>query len=113
MLGKEAEDLALNLLKKQGLHPITQNWHAKGGELDLVMLDGDTVVFIEVRYRKQAKYGSAIESINWRKQQRIIIAAQHFLVNNLKWQNYNCRFDVVIFDGKNSSKWLKSAFDGI
>jgi len=113
MLGKQAEDLALNWLIEQNLKLVTQNFHAKGGEIDLIMLDDNILVFVEVRYRKQSKYGSAVESVNWRKQQRIIVAAQYFLVKNSQWQNHDCRFDVVVFEGNNSPQWFKSAFNGV
>jgi len=117
MQGFEAENIALQLLQKQGLKLLAQNWYAKGGELDLVMLEElsskqeTTLIFVEVRYRKQAKYGSAAESVNMRKQQRIITAATQFLAKNPIWDNYACRFDVVAFDGKYNPRWIKAAFE--
>jgi len=66
--GKDAERLALRHLEQQGLRLLAQNWSCKRGELDLVMLDGDTVVFVEVRYRQHAQWGGALASIDARSQ---------------------------------------------
>jgi hypothetical protein len=63
----------------QGLRLLAQNWRCKGGELDLVMLDGDTVVFVEVRYRKHAQWGGALASIDGRKQKRLALPRSIFL----------------------------------
>jgi hypothetical protein len=64
---------------------LAQNWRCKGGELDLVMLDGDTVVFVEVRYRKHAQWGGALGSIDGRKQKRLALAASIFLQRESRW----------------------------
>jgi len=109
--GKYAEQSALSLLQNFGLKLVAKNWYAKGGELDLVMLDADVLVFVEVRYRRNANYGDATASINLRKQRRIILAAEQFLAKHPDFTNYNCRFDVVVFDGDNEPKWLQAAFD--
>ncbi|WP_409077273.1 YraN family protein [Pseudomonas cichorii] len=113
--GREAEASALLYLQQQGLRLITQNWSCKRGELDLVMLDGDTVVFVEVRYRRHSGWGGAMESVDFRKQEKLIIAAQLFLQQESHWADYTCRFDVIAVDGDPGKaapmKWLKSAFD--
>ncbi|WQG58881.1 YraN family protein [Pseudomonas sp. RTB3] len=113
--GKDAELQALNYLQQQGLRLITQNWLCKRGELDLVMLDGDTVVFVEVRYRKHAQWGGALASIDGRKRQKLILAAQFFLLKEHRWSDAPCRFDVVAIESTRSGKadlnWIKSAFD--
>ena len=94
---------------------IAQNWLCKRGELDLVMLDGDTVVFVEVRYRRHSGWGGALHSVDFRKQQKVILAAQLFLQDNTRWADAPCRFDVVAIEGQPGSgtplNWLKSAFD--
>ncbi|GFM83420.1 UPF0102 protein [Pseudomonas cichorii] len=113
--GREAEAYALLYLQQQGLRPITQNWSCKRGELDLVMLDGDTVVFVEVRYRRHSGWGGAMESVDFRKQEKLITAAQLFLQQESRWADYPCRFDVIAVDGDPGKaaplNWLKSAFD--
>ncbi|MDY7566424.1 YraN family protein [Pseudomonas sp. RTC3] len=113
--GREAEAYALKHLQQQGLRLITQNWLCKRGELDLVMLDGDTVVFVEVRYRRHAGWGGALESVDTRKRAKLILAAQFFLQKESRWADSPCRFDVVAINGDPGSAppldWVKNAFD--
>ena len=110
--GKDAELHALNYLQQQGLRLLAQNWLCKRGELDLVMLDGDTVVFVEVRYRKHAAWGGALESVDARKRQRLILAAELFLQRESRWGKQPCRFDVVaIGPGDTGLNWLRNAFE--
>ncbi|SEJ15099.1 YraN family protein [Pseudomonas sp. NFR16] len=113
--GREAEAYALRHLKQHGLQLITQNWLCRRGELDLVMLDGDTVVFVEVRYRRHAGWGGALESVDFRKQEKLTLAAQSFLQSESKWADSPCRFDVVAINGDPGTapalNWLKNAFD--
>ena len=113
--GKDAELHALNYLQQQGLRLLAHNWLCKRGELDLVMLDGDTVVFADVRYRKHAQWGGALASIVGRKRQKLILAAQYFLQKEHRWADSPCRFDVVAMEstpaGPADLNWLKNAFD--
>ena len=92
----------------QGLQPVCRNFRSRLGELDLVMKDGETLVIIEVRYRKTDRYGSALESITPKKQSRIIAATHHYLLQN----KMACpvRFDVVALSGNASIEWIKNAF---
>jgi putative endonuclease len=107
--GLLAERLALRFLSKQGLKLIDQNYHCRGGEIDLIMQDGDTLVFVEVRYRKSNAFGSAVETVNYTKQQRIIHTAQHYIQAKQKY-SFNCRFDIVGINDNNQIEWLKDAF---
>ena len=110
--GNDAERLALRHLEQHGLRLLAQNWLCKRGELDLVMLDGDTVVFVEVRYRQHAQWGGALASIDTRKRQKLILAAQYFLQRESRWASQPCRFDVVTLDGATPQlNWLRNAFD--
>ncbi len=110
--GRAAEALARDHLQKHGLRLLAQNWSCRGGELDLVMLDGDTVVFVEVRYRKHAAWGGALESVDARKRQRLILAAELFLQRESRWGRQPCRFDVVaISPGDTGLNWLRNAFE--
>lgn len=113
--GREAEAYALRYLQEHGLQLIAQNWLCKRGELDLVMLDGDTVVFVEVRYRRHAAWGGALESVDLRKQQKLVLAAQLFLQNETRWADAACRFDVIAIEGSPDSgpplNWIKHAFE--
>ena len=94
---------------------LTRNWRCKGGELDLVMLDADTVVFVEVRYRLHASFGGALGSIDGRKQKRLVLAASLFLQKEPRWAAQPCRFDVVALQGSHHAgrplQWLKNAFE--
>lgn len=113
--GREAEAFALRYLQQQGLQLIAQNWLCKRGELDLVMLDGDTVVFVEVRYRRHSAWGGALESVDFRKQQKLVLAAQLFLQSETQWADAACRFDVVAVEGDPASgpplNWIRHAFE--
>ncbi|WP_300727773.1 YraN family protein [Pseudomonas sp.] len=110
--GKAAERSALRHLEQHGLRLLAKNWLCKRGELDLVMLDGDTVVFVEVRYRQHAQCGGALASIDARKRQKLILAAQYFLQRESHWANHPCRFDVVALDSATPHlNWLRNAFD--
>lgn len=113
--GQAAEDFAQRHLQQQGLRLLFQNWTCRSGELDLVMLDGDTVVFVEVRYRRHAAWGGALESVDLRKQQKLIKAAQLFLQKESRWARHPCRFDVVAIGAaaNNAEKpnWIRNAFD--
>lgn len=106
--GASAEDQAHDFLIGKGLKPICRNYRCKHGELDLVMQDQQSLVVIEVRYRKSDIYGSALESITLSKQNRIIAATQHYLARQRA--DYPLRFDVVAISGKNGINWIKNAF---
>lgn len=103
------EQKAKSFLQKKGLTFIAQNQVFRVGELDLIMQDGATIVFVEVRQRKNTIFGSAIESINYRKQQKWLKAANLWLMQrNQSLDTADCRFDVVAFDGENPPVWLKN-----
>mgnify|MGYP002739314129 FL=1 len=106
--GSIYEQKARAYLETQGLKFIAANQTFKCGELDLVMADGDTVVFVEVRQRKSNRFGSAVESIDYRKQQKWINAANIWLFTkrNQSLDTAKCRFDVVAFEGDNPPLWL-------
>ncbi len=115
-LGQKAEQVACDYLQQKGLQLITQNYHCRRGEIDLIMRDTDTLVFVEVRARRNDRFGSALESITANKQSRIIATAQQYLQQNRLQQN--CRFDVIAVriqttaDSQNHqvSDWIRDAF---
>jgi len=110
-LGAQAEHWAAQYLQQQGLKLVTQNYRSRFGEIDLIMREGVTLVFVEVRLRRNANFGGAAASIDGRKQQRIITTAQQYLADLKPLPP--CRFDAVLMDdaqGKNL-QWLKNAFD--
>ena len=87
---------------------VTRNYRCRRGEIDLVMRDGDTLAFVEVRYRKSDKFGSPAESVTLTKQRRIIQAARHYLQRHPS--ALDCRFDVLALTGDEQVEWLKNAF---
>ena len=111
--GLWAELVARDFLKKQGLQLCQQNYHGPGGEIDLIMMDGETIVFIEVRYRSSNRYLHAVESIDARKCTRIIKTARNYLQTNRFTSDHPCRFDVITITGNTGSPeigWIKDAF---
>lgn len=114
--GEQQERLAEQYLCDRGLSPITRNFQCKLGEIDLIMRDAQTLVFVEVRYRKQARYGSAAESVTLRKQTRIWRCAEYYLLCNDLQNQLPCRFDVLAMSpeqgtGRVTYHWIKNAFD--
>ncbi len=113
--GYQGEANALRHLQAAGLKLITRNYRCPGGELDLVMLDQQTLVFVEVRFRRDRNFGGALASINTRKQQRLLLAAQRFLQTHREYQKLRARFDVVSLEGNAGApklQWIKDAFCG-
>lgn len=103
------EQQARAFLEKQGLKFICANQSFKCGELDLVMYDKKTIVFIEVRQRKSDRFGSAVESITFSKQKKWLNAANLWLAQrHLSLESADCRFDVVAFQGSHQPEWIKN-----
>lgn len=92
---------------------IARNYRCRGGELDLVMQDGKTLVFVEVRYRSSQRFGGAAASVDYTKQRRLVLAAQHFLQTHQEYRRHAARFDVITLtrDADQAPlQWLKDAF---
>jgi putative endonuclease len=104
-IGKTAEIFACKFLKQQGLKLVIQNFYSRFGEIDLVMKDEDTLVFVEVKQR-QSSLDNAIESITPSKQKKLVLTAQYYLSKTSN--NSNCRFDVIAINGDNQINWLKN-----
>ncbi|WXL25013.1 YraN family protein [Ectopseudomonas mendocina] len=113
--GAAAEALARQHLEQQGLRLVAQNWRCRLGELDLVMLHADTVVFVEVRYRRHRAWGGAAESVDARKREKLCRAAQQFLLQESRWAKHPCRFDVIAVNADSHTParldWIQNAFD--
>jgi putative endonuclease len=105
--GAWGEERACQFLMQHGLQLITRNYHCRYGEIDLIMQHEETLVFVEVRYRRSTAYGSSAESINLRKQQRLILTGQHYLQTLLHIPY--CRFDVIAINGA-QVEWIQNAF---
>lgn len=107
--GEQAERLAAGYLKRNGLDLIESNYRCRFGEIDLVLQDRDTLVFAEVRLRGSKRFGGAAESVDARKQARLIAAARHYLSGR---KETPCRFDVLLLDRLDDSaiEWIRDAF---
>lgn len=112
MNGADAEDLALRYLQKQGLTTVKRNWRCRGGELDLVMREGDTLVVAEVRKRSSDFFGGAAASVDARKRDRLVRSARYFLMEHPQFSDAVVRFDVLTLDRSDHIEWIKAAFDG-
>lgn len=112
--GSHTERSAEALLQGHGLKTLARNYRCKAGEIDLIMLDQDYLVFVEVRLRSNSDYVSALESVDRRKQNKLIRSAQLFLQQNPHYGQHFCRFDVVASEHSAANAqelvWIKDAF---
>ena len=109
--GRKSEEKACAYLASKGLCLIEKNYRSKTGEIDLIMKDDNCYVFVEVRSKKSQRFGGALLSVNYPKQQKIIKTAVFYLVKKKLYQRCPMRFDVVAFEGPQSElKWVKNAF---
>ncbi|OUS30544.1 YraN family protein [Thalassotalea sp. 42_200_T64] len=115
--GSFYEQAALNYLLEHRLILIEKNFQCRLGEIDLIMQDRQTLVFVEVKYRKSTHFGDPLEMVSRTKQQKICKTAQVFLQKQgMNEYNTYCRFDVVSIKGPSASTeitWLKNAFNGV
>jgi len=113
-LGKDGENTAYEYLSNLGYRLVLKNYRIRSGEIDLIMTDQDTLVFIEVRTKSSSFFGSPLETVNYKKQNVIIKTANFFLHSHPHFQDSNCRFDVVgIVKNKQNKveiKHIKDAF---
>ncbi len=112
--GAAFEQRACAELQRAGLKLLARNYTTRHGELDLVMMDRDTIVFVEVRHRLTNTHGDAAASVNTSKQAKLICTAALWLADHSCHANRACRFDVVTYDGPQDHavmRWLRSAFD--
>ena len=103
------EAIAATHLAQKGLTLLEQNYNSRFGEIDLIMRDQNTLVFIEVRQRSSNRFGDALASVDQRKQQKIILTAQHYLSTHP--DDSPCRFDVVALDKDHQIQGVKDAFN--
>jgi len=108
--GTEAERYACLFLQEQGLTLRDRNYHCRSGEIDLIMEDDASLVFVEVRYRSSSRFGSGAESIDRRKQRRIIRAAARYLQTHPEQAHRPARFDVIFMESPQRIHWIKDAF---
>lgn len=111
-IGRLGEDIASNFLEKQGIKILQKNYATKYGEIDLIALENETIIFIEVKLRKNKKFGSIIESISESKIKKISKAAELFLNEFDTFKE--CRFDIILIFLYNRNsyevEWLKGEY---
>ena len=111
--GAAVESAARAHLVRAGLEPVAANAGYRVGELDLVMRDGATLVFVEVRFRADARFGGGAQSITASKRRKLVQAAGAFLALHPRWADAPCRFDVVDASGSIDAPrldWIRDAF---
>lgn len=112
LLGRAAESRAEAFLKSHGLKLVARNWRCRFGEVDLVMQDGATLVFIEVRLRSRGDFGGAAASVTHAKQKKLLATARQYLAGLPTIPP--CRFDVIAMTDKAAEpEWLQNAFDDV
>lgn len=110
--GAQAEQAAARYLQQHGLKLVQANYRSRFGEIDLILYDGPTLVFAEVRMRRRTDFGGAASSIDAHKQAKLIRTAQLYLATLSSLPP--CRFDAVLLlspDGKEGIEWIKNAFE--
>lgn len=98
-VGTQYESMAVQYLTEAGYHILERNFRCRTGEIDIIAKDGAYLVFVEVKYRASAACGSALEAVDYRKQQSILRVAQYYMVSHGYGTQTNCRFDVVAIQG--------------
>lgn len=112
--GNRWERAAETFLHRKGLRTLARNYHCRFGEIDLVMLEDPTLVFVEVRYRRHARHGSGADTVTRAKQRRLVSTARQYLRGHADQARRACRFDVVsIGNGAEGAelRWIRAAFD--
>jgi putative endonuclease len=112
-IGQHYENQACTFLQQQGLRLIKRNFACRLGEIDLIMQEKKSLVFVEVRYRRSHSFGDGIESIEYRKCKKLIRTAEYYLQQNRLTEKIPCRFDVIGIthvSSDNSLTWIKDAF---
>lgn len=112
--GRHAEEIACKFLCRHGMRLLQKNFQAKTGEIDLIMQEGQVLVFVEVRSRRTITKLHVIETIDSRKRDRIIRTSQLYLQRNRSAIFEYCRFDLVLVTGAEKNRtveWIKNAFE--
>lgn len=114
LTGQQAEQSACQYLQSQGLSLIERNYLCPQGEIDLIMKDNSAIVFVEVRFRRNSRFGSGAETVDKRKQGKLLATAAHYLQRNPKAARLACRFDVISLSENNKGEqqldWIPDAF---
>lgn len=109
--GEYFENLALNFLEKEGFSLLEKNFYCKHGEIDIILRKSDLIVFVEVKQRSSKNFGTGFDAISHTKQKKMYLTAQNFLYR-YSLENFNFRFDAVVFDEKDNCHWIKNIMWG-
>ena len=109
IIGKEKEELAAKFLARQGVKILEKNFSCRMGEIDLIGLDGDCIVFVEVKYRTNTDYGYPQEAVSKNKRRKIVLVSGYYRMRNGLGDGTNFRFDIVSILG-DKIRWDKNAF---
>lgn len=115
--GEEFETLTAAFLEAKGLQIVERQFRCRRGEIDLIAMDGSSLVFVEVRARRSMSHGGAGASVDRKKQCKISRCAAYFLQLHPEWRSLPCRFDVVAWEphrdtGAMTPRWIRGAFNG-
>ena len=109
--GQQAENIALEYLNRHNLRLVQKNFHSRFGEIDLIMRERSSLVFVEVRARASRSFGGAAASVSQDKQQKLIKTATNYLLSKNSYDKQPIRFDVVAIEGVELQiEWIKNAF---
>ena len=108
--GSKYEQLAELFLKRNSCQVLERNFFAKVGEIDIIAIDNKTLIFVEVKFRKNKLYGGSSAAVTKSKQRKIIMASQIYLAKNTKYRKLPCRFDVICMEPDLNIEWVKNAF---
>jgi putative endonuclease len=107
--GHDAEERACDYLQTRGLRLLERNYRCRQGEIDLVMEDGESLVFVEVRLRRNPNFGGALMSVDFAKRRRLTACAQQYLQHLPRPRA--ARFDVIAIDAGEDIQWIRNAFE--
>ena len=113
VLGAAHEATVAELLQTEGLTIVARNFHCKMGEIDIVATRQRALHFVEVRYRRDDRYGNGADSVTIAKQAKLKRSAKYFLHCNPEYHSFHCQFDVVSVTGTHSPydiNWITDAF---
>ena len=112
--GRMAENLALRYLQKQNLNLLERNFRSRFGEIDLIMQENNTIIFVEVRARKTDAFLHPLESVDYKKRNKIRKTSQVYMQKTAAWNRFDMRFDVIALTGSRGRgmkiDWIKAAF---
>lgn len=112
-IGNEKENIAAKYLQDKGYFIVKKNYRVRQGEIDIVARDKSTLVFVEVKYRKNATSGHPLEAVNYKKQKQITKTAMFYMVENkITIDNTPIRFDVIGILG-DKIEHIENAFEAV